>query len=159
MSEITAKMLQDAAFIVSFSEFQQDAAAVNKQKGFDSPDRLCDRLEGFVKTKITPTDVEQDFAQLFAAFRNARAGLKLMLITGEIGEALEAVRKNMGPDEHIPAFTAEEAETADAIIRLMNYATDRRLRLAEAIVAKNEFNRTRSDHSKDARESEHGKRF
>jgi len=77
----------------------------------------------------------------------------------ELGETLEAVRKNLGPDDHIPGFTAEEAEAADAIIRLMNYAQNRRLRLAEAVVAKNEFNRNRADHSKEGRAAEHGKQF
>ena len=109
-------------------------------------------------TRVPSMDYHR-FEKLFDSFRNARVGLKLALVVGEIGEALEAVRKNTGPDEHIPEFTAEEAEVADAIIRLMNYATDRKLRLAEAIVAKNEFNRNRADHSKEGRAAEHDKKF
>jgi hypothetical protein len=41
----------------------------------------------------------------------------------------------------------------------MNYATDRKLRLADAIFAKNEFNRNRADHSAEGRAAEHGKKF
>jgi NTP pyrophosphatase (non-canonical NTP hydrolase) len=70
-------------------------------------------------------------------------GLKLALVTGEISEALEGIRKGNKPDSHIPEFTSEEAELADAVIRIMNYATDCGARLAEAIVAKNEYNRNR----------------
>ena len=82
-----------------------------------------------------------------------------MLSVGELGETLEAIRKNVGADTHIPNFTAEEAEVADCIIRLMNYATDRKLRLAAAIVAKNEYNRNRADHSAEGRAAVHGKQF
>jgi NTP pyrophosphatase (non-canonical NTP hydrolase) len=96
-------------------------------------------------------------SEIPSAIRNARAGLKLMLIVSEIGEALEAVRKNLGPDDHIPQFSAEEAEIADAVIRLMNYATDRDLRLAEALIEKNEYNRNRPDHTD--RTGEHAKKF
>jgi len=41
--------------------------------------------------------------------------------------------------------------------RLMNYATDRDLRLAEALIEKNEYNRNRPDHTD--RTGEHAKKF
>jgi NTP pyrophosphatase (non-canonical NTP hydrolase) len=84
-----------------------------------------------------------------------------MLITGELGEMLEAIRKNQAtePDSHIPEFTNEEVELADVILRAMNYATDRKLRLAGAIAAKNEFNRNRADHQLENRAGLHGKKF
>ena len=85
--------------------------------------------------------------------------MKLALVTSELSEALEAVRTNAEADDHIPDFTAEEAEIADAVIRLMNYATDRKLRLADAIVAKNEYNRNRPDHRPENRAFPHGKKF
>jgi len=150
--------LRYMAFVQAFTEFQADAAAINEKNGFSADDLLFDELEQLLLTDA-PTNVYAKFQPIFASFRNARAGLKLALAMGELGETLEAVRKNLGPDSHIPEFTCEEAEVADAVIRLMNYATDRKLRLADAIFAKNEFNRNRADHSADARASEHGKRF
>ena len=153
-----AQHFTDANFIVAFNEMQEAAAAINQKNGFVAEDALCDQLEKFLATSVDAAHYMQ-FKPLFPAFRNARAGLKIALIMSELGETLEAVRKNLGPDDHIPGFTAEEAEAADAIIRLMNYAQNRRLRLAEAVVAKNEFNRNRADHSKEGRATEHGKQF
>jgi hypothetical protein len=141
-------------FIRSFQTMQIEVGATNRKKGFDDTDVDIEKLDDFLYSQGMV-----EFAPLIGALRNARIGLKLALVVSEISEALEAVRTNTEFDDHIPEFSAEEAEIADAVIRLMNYATDRKLRLAEAIVAKNEFNRNRQDHSKDARAGEHGKRF
>lgn len=145
------------SFILEFQEMQADAAAINKKNGFSTDDLLFNEFEEWVRSR--GEDQIGRFEPVFASFRNARVGLKLALVMGELGETLEAVRKNLGPDSHIPDFSSEEAEVADAVIRLMNYAHDRKLRLADAIVAKNEFNRNRKDHSKEGRAAEHGKRF
>jgi len=142
------------SFILEFQEMQDDMAATNRKNGFVDQDELVDRLQNFIFA-----NGRDEFLPIIDMFRDARVGLKLMLAVGELGETLEAVRKTVWADSHVPAFTAEEVEVADAIIRLMNYAYDRKLRLAEAIVAKNEYNRNRADHSKEQRESKHGKRF
>lgn len=152
------------SFKDAFEMMQEDAAAINKKNGFSTDDPLIDEFEQwFIEDTFDGVSGQINaytkFKPLFAVMRNARVGLKLALIMGELGETLEAVRKNLGPDSHIPAFSSEEAEVADAVIRLMNYATDRKLRLAEAIVAKNEFNRNRADHSTEGRAAEHGKKF
>lgn len=154
--------LRDLSFLAAFQEFQQDAANINRDKGFSKDDTEIDEFEKWFESMAPayiPTSSHDRFKPLFASFRNARAGLKLMLATGELGETLEAVRKNLDKDDHCPQFTAEEVEIADAMIRLMNFATDRKLRLAEAMIAKQEYNRTRPDHSKESRASKHGKRF
>ena len=154
----STQQLRDLSFLTAFQEFQRDAADINRDKGFSSDDTLIDDFEQ-CSVGYLPSDLWEKYKPLFASFRNARVGLKLMLATGELGETLEAVRKNLDKDDHCPQFTAEEVEIADAMIRLMNFATDRKLRLAEAMIAKQEYNRTRKDHSKEARASEHGKRF
>jgi len=150
--------LKAMTFIQAFTELQADAAAINKKNGFSADDLLFDEFEQYLQGFLTLDRLKQ-FGPVFSSFRHARIGLKLALSMGELGETLEAVRKNLGPDSHIPEFTSEEAEVADAVIRLMNYATDRELRLAEAIFAKNEFNRNRQDHSAEGRAAEHGKKF
>jgi NTP pyrophosphatase (non-canonical NTP hydrolase) len=151
-----ARMALD--FIRGFQGLQADAAATNVNNGFTAEDALCDSLQQSLRFRLGH-DQSESFNILFDSFRSARKGLKLMLSVGELGETLEAVRKNVGQDKHIPEFTAEETEVADCIIRLMNYATDNKLRLAEAIVAKNAYNRNRADHSAESRASEHGKKF
>jgi hypothetical protein len=78
---------------------------------------------------------------------------RLLLIITELGEGYEALRCNRAhlPDEHCPEFTNEEVEVADAIIRLLDFAEFRKLRLGAAIVSKFYYNQTRP--------YKHGKQF
>jgi NTP pyrophosphatase (non-canonical NTP hydrolase) len=141
----------------AFEVFQADAASINRKNGFVEQEALIDKLEEFLKDQGQAGGLQ--FLPLIDIFKNARVGLKLMLVVSELGEALEAVRKNLGADDHIPNHSAEAAEIADAVIRLTNYATDRKLDLVGAIIDKNEYNRNRADHSKEGRALAHGKKF
>lgn len=64
------------------------------------------------------------------------------MIHEEIGEATKAWRKD-ADDKDLPQFKGEEVELADAIIRIMSMSAAKKLRVAEALVAKMEFNKTR----------------
>jgi len=75
-------------------------------------------------------------------WESENVGEKLMLITTEISEAMEADRKDLQSD-HIPQFTGVEEELADAVIRILDFAHHFKLRLAEAIVAKTHYNLSR----------------
>lgn len=70
-------------------------------------------------------------------------GELIALMHSELSEALEASRHGDPPDDKIPEFTGREAEMADTVIRIMNFAAERGLRVGEAIVAKMRFNLTR----------------
>lgn len=86
------------------------------------------------------------------AYENAKAhgwwetsrndGELIALMHSELSEALEGQR-HPGPSEHIPEFTAVEEEMADVMIRIADYSAARNLRLAEAIIAKMKYNKTR----------------
>ncbi|ALA12069.1 hypothetical protein BIZ94_gp089 [Pseudomonas phage vB_PaeM_MAG1] len=81
----------------------------------------------------------------------------LMLVTTEIAEAAEGVRKDL-MDDHLPERKMEEVELADAIIRIMDYANVRGLDVAGAMIEKIEYNMTRADHKREARLAEGGKK-
>jgi NTP pyrophosphatase (non-canonical NTP hydrolase) len=68
---------------------------------------------------------------------------RFALMHSEISEATEGVRHGNPPSDHIPEFSATEEEMADTIIRILDYAVYRNLRIGEAIFAKAEFNKGR----------------
>ena len=78
-------------------------------------------------------------------------GEMICLMHSELSEALEALRHGNPPDGHIPEFSGTEAEFADVIIRIMDFAHARGLRVADAVIAKMAYNANRPH--------KHGKSF
>lgn len=83
---------------------------------------------------------------------------KLALVHSEISEALEGGRKG-SMDDHLPNRKAEEVELADALIRIFDLAGARGLDLEGAVREKMQYNAVRSDHNRDNRAAEGGKKF
>ena len=81
--------------------------------------------------------------QLIAKLNNLskrNEGEILALIHSEISEALEGLREGNPKSKKLPFFTTVEEELADAMIRIADYAKMYDLRVAEAMVAKVEYN-------------------
>lgn len=70
-------------------------------------------------------------------------GELIALMHSELSEALEALRKDIQNDDHIPDYSGVEAELADVIIRIMDFAAARGFRVAQAVVAKHRYNLNR----------------
>ena len=75
----------------------------------------------------------------------------IALVITELAEAIENIRAGYTPDDKVPEFSGLEAELADAIIRILDFAEARKLRVAEAVIAKAKFN--------EGREHRHGNKL
>lgn len=80
----------------------------------------------------------------------AKVSEMIALIHSEVSEMLEA-RRDFQESEKIPGFDEMEEEAADVVIRVMDLAGLLGLRLGEAIIAKQKYNRRR--------QHKHGKKF
>lgn len=120
-------------FIESFNTMQGAAHQNAIEKGWWE-----DREDLMVAAK------EANFAILDRFAENAIKGLSIALIHSELSEALENIRHGCPPDDKVPEFTGEEAELSDVIIRIFDHAERFKLRVAEAIIAKMEYNRGRA---------------
>lgn len=67
----------------------------------------------------------------------------IALIHSELSEALEALRHNNPPDQHLRHHGSLEVELADAIIRIVDYARGKGLNLTGALMDKLEYNAIR----------------
>ena len=85
-------------------------------------------------------------------------GELIALMHSELSEALEGLRKDR-MDDHLPHRKMVEVELADTIIRILDFAGAFGLDLDGAVSEKLAYNKKRSDHKKENREKENGKKF
>lgn len=89
-------------------------------------------------------ELENDCGNLSEAALAAVNCQALALVTTEVSEMVEGIRHGNGPDDKIPEFSAAEAEAADVYLRLMDLAHGNGWRVAEAVIAKIQMNKTRA---------------
>ena len=137
MTETGAQLL----FISGFRFLQLSAYQNNTKKGWwDTP--LQDKARQLLSISADPRI--QEFLSEVANAPDFNHGEKIALMHSELSEALEGLRGKNPPDDKIPNFSSVEAELADVIIRIMDYAERNRFDVAAATVAKIEMNKTRA---------------
>lgn len=82
-------------------------------------------------------DFDKDFPDLM--FKMAR----IMLVVSELSEAVEHLRKSES-DDMLPQFDGFTLELADVLIRIFDMCGRFKLPIAEALLAKMEYNKGRS---------------
>lgn len=90
--------------------------------------------------------------------KDRNVGEMLMLIVGELSEAMEGYRKELD-DEHIPTRKAFEVELADTVIRIFDLCGGLSVDLDGAFVDKMAYNLKRADHKLENRRLHGGKKL
>ena len=120
-------------FITYFNLVQEDVFQVATEKGWWQLPPWLKEVEQYV-----PEDL---YLRIHAAVQPNK-GEKVALMHSELSEGLEGIRKDLQSDK-IEGFSMIEEELADTIIRIMDYSQKFKLRVAEALMSKLEYNRHR----------------
>lgn len=145
----------------SLNTLAKNLHATSSEKGFWPEDEKNFRTElsGIIYSKI-PDSFQSELLcdQIFELAKKHRAwnkemmiAQKLLLAVGEIGEAIEGLRKGNPPDDHIPSLPSFQTEIADTIIRLLDLCHELKIDIGDTISKKHEYNKQR--------EKLHGKKF
>jgi len=101
---------------------------------------------GWYRDPKTGAEIQRNFGEAIA------------LMHSELSEALEAHRKGL-MDDKLPHRSGIEVEFADCLIRILDTSAALGLDVAGALIEKNRYNRTRVDHSLEARRQSGGKAY
>ena len=130
-------------FIESFNTLASQAHDTAVSKGWWSNEDAT-ILHGIANESCLSRVDRVNLDKIAAKLEAKNDGEMIALMHSELSEALEALRHGNPPDDKIPEFSGVEAELADVIIRIFDLCSQRGWRVAEALVAKMEMNKSRS---------------
>lgn len=116
----------------------------NKAKGFwDAPVEIAKLEEAFnnVETSLSESQATA-LNSVIEKFSRRNVGELLMLKASELGEAMEADRKNM-MDNHLPHLKGFDTEVADCLIRIMDASGGLNLNIGDVVIEKLAYNLSR----------------
>lgn len=123
----------------ALSQLQHEIHKTAKEKGWwDSNPNLV--LAEDILIKAGHSELA---AELHKEFGGRNFGEAIALMHSELSESLEGDRNGDIPDDKIPAFSMKEAELADTMIRIFDYAEGSNLDVIGAMIAKVEMNKGR----------------
>lgn len=137
VAEQDEKALKEQAFAQVVDEFVEGVYRDNEAKGF---------WKKYYQTR----EKLQDTPELLEEYERTFKAQRIALMHSELSEGLEGIRKDL-QDDKLPDVPMDQAELADTVIRIFDYAGRWNIPLGTVIARKLAYNR--------GREYMHGKKF
>jgi hypothetical protein len=147
--EENRRLKAESGFIGSWLAFSRETHDLAASKGWWDDEKILDGVMANVELVAEGAGATALVAQIRARIIDAQKMLTnlktftaLGLVMSEVSEGIEGQRVN-APSTKILGFLNIEEELGDAVIRIMDLSYTRGWRVAEAILAKHSYNKSR----------------